>query len=119
LPGCQWAGHWTNCGGVGTVALSDVPTATDSLIVIEPATERPLDEVPRAGVEETDAAVARAGAAYPAWRALAPADRSRLLQRLADTLEGHLEELAVLEARNAGKPIADARGEVGLVGETF
>jgi acyl-CoA reductase-like NAD-dependent aldehyde dehydrogenase len=96
-----------------------VPTVTDSLIVIEPATEQPLEEVPRAGVEETDAAVARARAAYPAWRAVAPADRSRLLHRLADALEEHLEELAVLEARNAGKPIADARGEIGMVVETF
>jgi betaine-aldehyde dehydrogenase len=96
-----------------------VPTATDSLTVIEPATEQPLAEVPRAGVEETDAAVARARAAYPAWRAVAPADRSRLLHRLADELEAHAEELAVLEARNAGKPIADARGEMGMVVETF
>jgi len=96
-----------------------VPTVTDSLIVIEPATEQPLEEVPRAGVEETDAAVTRARAAYPAWRSVAPADRSRLLHRLADALEEHLEELAVLEARNAGKPIADARGEMGMVVETF
>src|SRR5213078_1646604 len=46
-------------------------------------------------------------------------DRSRLLHRLADALEEHAEELAVLEARNAGKPIADARGEMDMVGETF
>jgi len=92
---------------------------TDSLTVVEPATEQPLETLPRAGVEETDAAVARARAAYPAWRAVAPADRSRLLHRLADELEGHAEELAVLEARNAGKPIGDARGEMGMVAETF
>ena len=58
-------------------------------------------------------------AAFPAWRAVAPADRSRLLHRLADALEGELEELATLEARNAGKPIADARGEMGMVVDTF
>jgi acyl-CoA reductase-like NAD-dependent aldehyde dehydrogenase len=92
---------------------------TDSLTVIEPATEQPLAELPRAGIEETDAAVARARAAYPAWRAVAPADRSRLLHRLADELDAHTEELAVLEARNAGKPIADARGEMAMVVETF
>jgi acyl-CoA reductase-like NAD-dependent aldehyde dehydrogenase len=96
-----------------------MPTTTDSLTVIEPATGQPLQERPRAGVEETDAAVARARAAYPAWRALAPADRSRLLHGLADELEAHAEELAVLEARNAGKPIADARGEIGMVVDTF
>ena len=98
---------------------SSVPITTDSLTVIEPATEQPLEELPRAGVEETDAAVARARAAYPSWRAVAPADRSRLLHRLADELEAHAEELAVLEARNAGKPIADARGEMGMVVDTF
>jgi betaine-aldehyde dehydrogenase len=96
-----------------------MPTTTDSLTVIEPATGQPLEERARAGVEETDAAVARARAAYPSWRVLAPADRSRLLHRLADELEAHAEELAVLEARNAGKPIADARGEMGMVVDTF
>ena len=92
---------------------------SQTLSVIEPATEEILEEVPRAGVEETDAAVARAKAAFPAWGAVAPADRSRLLHRLADALAGGLEELAVLEARNAGKPIADARGEMGMVVDTF
>ncbi|HEX6583090.1 MAG TPA: aldehyde dehydrogenase family protein, partial [Thermoleophilaceae bacterium] len=69
--------------------------------------------------EETDAAVARAKAAFPAWRAVAPGDRSALLHRLATALEEDLEELAKLEARNAGKPISDARGEMGMVVETF
>jgi acyl-CoA reductase-like NAD-dependent aldehyde dehydrogenase len=58
-----------------------------TLTVLEPATEQVLAQIPRGGVEEADAAVARAKAAYPAWRALAPADRSRLLHRLADALE--------------------------------
>src|SRR5687768_15171680 len=90
-----------------------------SLAVIEPATEQVLAEVPRAGVEEVDAAVARARAAFPAWRDVAPADRARLLHRLADALSEAQEELAVLEARNAGKPIGDARGEMGMVADTF
>jgi acyl-CoA reductase-like NAD-dependent aldehyde dehydrogenase len=89
------------------------------LAVVEPATEAVLAEVPRAGVEETDRAVARAKAAYPRWRALAPADRARLLHRLADALDAEREALAVLEARNAGKPIGDARGEIGMVVDTF
>src|SRR4051812_45157383 len=92
---------------------------SDTLEVIEPATEAVLDTVPRAGVEDTDAAVARARAAYPRWRGGAPADRSRLLHRLADELATRQEELAVLEARNAGKPIGDARGEMGMVVDTF
>jgi acyl-CoA reductase-like NAD-dependent aldehyde dehydrogenase len=89
------------------------------ITVLEPATEQTLAELPQAGVEETDAAVARARAAFPAWRAVNPGDRAMLLHRLADALESHAEELAVLEARNAGKPIGDARGEMGMVAATF
>jgi acyl-CoA reductase-like NAD-dependent aldehyde dehydrogenase len=87
--------------------------------VIEPATEAVLAEVPRAGAQEVDEAVARAKAALPAWRALAPGERARSLHALADTLAAHQEELAVLEARNAGKAITDARGEMGMVVDTF
>jgi acyl-CoA reductase-like NAD-dependent aldehyde dehydrogenase len=87
--------------------------------VVEPATAEVMAKVPQAGVEETDAAVARAKEAFPRWRAVEPADRSRLLRGLADALEGRLEELARLEARNAGKPISDARGEMAMVVETF
>jgi betaine-aldehyde dehydrogenase len=87
--------------------------------VLEPATEATMAELPRAGVEEVDAAVARAKAAFGAWRAVAPPDRAAMLRSLADALERRREELATLEARNAGKPIADARGEIGMVVETF
>jgi acyl-CoA reductase-like NAD-dependent aldehyde dehydrogenase len=92
---------------------------SDSLSVIEPATEAVLEEIPRAGVEEVDAAVARARAAYPAWRAMAPSDRARLLRGLAAVVTEAGEELAMLEARNVGKPIGDARGEMGMVAETI
>src|SRR3954449_12627889 len=90
-----------------------------TLQVLEPATEDVLEEVPRAGAADVDAAVARAKAAYPAWRAVAPADRARLLHRVANAVEEHHEELAGLGARNAGKPIGDARGEIGMVADTF
>ncbi len=87
--------------------------------VIEPATEQVMAEVPRAGAEEVDAAVSRARAAFPAWRALAPAARAALLRDLAEAIEARHQDLARLEARNAGKPIGDARGEIGMVVETF
>ena len=89
------------------------------LSVLEPATEAVLAQVARADTGDVDRAVAAARAALPAWRALPPAERARLLHALADTLAGHLEELAVLEARNAGKAIGDARGEMGMVVDTF
>ncbi|MDQ2939035.1 MAG: aldehyde dehydrogenase family protein [Actinomycetota bacterium] len=87
--------------------------------IIEPATEQVLAEVPSAGAEDVDAAVAHANDAFPAWRAVKPADRSELLHRLATAIEERLEDLATLEARNAGKPIGDARGEIGMVVQTF
>jgi acyl-CoA reductase-like NAD-dependent aldehyde dehydrogenase len=90
-----------------------------ALTVLNPATEESLAELEQAGVEEADAAVARAKAAYPAWRAVAPADRARLLRRLATLVEEHGEELARIESRNVGKPIAGARGEVGMVAQVF
>jgi acyl-CoA reductase-like NAD-dependent aldehyde dehydrogenase len=89
------------------------------IAVVEPATGAVMAEVPRGGAEEVDAAVARAGEAFPAWRDVTPADRAAVLRRLADTLESALEDLATLEARNAGKPITDARGEMGMVVDTF
>jgi len=92
---------------------------SDVLQVLEPATERVLAELAPAGVQDADAAVARAKAAWPAWRAVAPADRARLLHRLADRLDAAREEFAVFEARNAGKPIGDARGEMGMFVDTF
>ena len=90
-----------------------------AIAVIEPATEQVMAELPRAGVAEVDAAVARARAAYPAWRAVDPGERGALLHGLADAIAARQEELALLEARNAGKPIGDARGEIGMVVETF
>ncbi len=87
--------------------------------VVNPATEQPIAELEPAGVEETDAAVARARTAFPAWRAVSPADRARLLRRLATLVEEHGEELARIESENVGKPIVGARGEVGMVAQVF
>jgi betaine-aldehyde dehydrogenase len=64
-------------------------------------------------------AVARAKAAFPAWRAVAPDDRARLLRRVATLVEEHAEELAQIESRNVGKPISGARWEIGMVARVF
>src|SRR5438132_4096968 len=90
-----------------------------SLAVINPATEEPVAELEQAGVEGPDAAVARARAAFPPWRAVAPADRARLLRRLATLVEEHAEELARIESQNVGKPISGARAEVAMVAQVF
>ncbi|MDX6452712.1 MAG: hypothetical protein QOH16_2761, partial [Gaiellaceae bacterium] len=90
-----------------------------TVTVINPATEETIASLEEAGVEETDAAVARARAAFPAWRDVSPRDRGRLLRRLATLVEEHSEELALIESQNVGKPIAGARGEVGMVADVF
>jgi betaine-aldehyde dehydrogenase len=88
-------------------------------VVVNPATEEAITEVPEGTAEDTDAAVAGAKDAFPAWRAVTPADRARLLRRLAGLVEEHGEELALLETRNVGKPIGDSRGEVQMVADVF
>ena len=90
-----------------------------TLTVVNPATEAPIAELEQAGVEETDRAVARARSAFPGWRAVAPADRARLLRRLASLIEEQHEALSQLESANAGKPISGARGEIGMVAQVF
>jgi acyl-CoA reductase-like NAD-dependent aldehyde dehydrogenase len=90
-----------------------------TLTVLNPATEQPIAELEAAGLEDVDEAVARARAAFPAWRTVGVADRARLLRRLALLVEEHAEELARIESENVGKPIAGARAEVGMVANVF
>jgi betaine-aldehyde dehydrogenase len=78
-----------------------------------------MEEVPRADAADTDAAVARAKDAFASWRRVKPAERAALLLGLASAIDERREELARLEARNAGKPISDARGEMEMVAECF
>ena len=89
------------------------------LEVLNPATEEVVERLEQATEDDTDAAIARAKKAFPKWRDLEPADRSRLLRRLAEALESEQENLARLESENTGKPIGDSRGEMGMVAETF
>ncbi len=90
-----------------------------TITVIEPATENILAEIPAAEIADVDAAVAKAKKAFPAWRAVAPAERANLLRKLADHIDKNLEKLASLESRNAGKPISGARWEIGAVANVF
>ena len=95
------------------------PSGRPTLRVVNPATELALADVERHGTDAVEVAVRGAVGALPAWRAVAAGDRARLLRRLAQTVEAHAEELALLETRNVGKPIADSRGEVAMVAEVF
>jgi len=83
--------------------------------VINPATGTVVTSVPSLSLDETDAAIERAHRAFPAWRAVAPGERARLLRRFAAVVDEHLDELADLEVRNAGHTIGNARWEAGNV----
>src|SRR5215217_4090618 len=89
------------------------------LEVLNPATEEVVEKLELATEEDADAAIARAKKAFPKWRDVEPADRARLLRRLADALDVEQEKLARLESKNTGKPIGDSRGEMEMVAETF
>lgn len=84
--------------------------APHSLDVLNPATAEVIATVPAATAADVDAAVARATAAQRAWAAAAPADRARLLRRFAAVVDEHIEELALLEVREAATPSATPAG---------
>jgi betaine-aldehyde dehydrogenase len=81
----------------------------DTLRVMNPATGEALAELAVDGAAEVDAAVGRARAAQRRWAALPGAARGRVLQRAAALLRARNDELAELETRNTGKPIAETR----------
>jgi acyl-CoA reductase-like NAD-dependent aldehyde dehydrogenase len=89
--------------------------------VIEPATGRPMAEVAKAGPEDARRAVEVAARAFEegAWRRTSATERGRVLLRASVLVRERSEELARLEARNVGKPIRDARDEMGIVADTL
>ena len=85
--------------------------------VIEPAQGKPFTEVAEAGTEDVERAVQTAYQAFDEgkWPRLSATERGRILLKASTLVRERLEDIALIEARNAGKPIRDARGEVGLV----
>ncbi|MDI9891690.1 aldehyde dehydrogenase family protein [Microbacterium sp. IEGM 1404] len=89
--------------------------------VIDPATGEVLTRVADATAADVDTAVAIAAEAHAdrRWRGLAPLERARILNRVADLIEERLEELAVLETRDNGKPIERSRADTAMAARTF
>ncbi|RDS82660.1 NAD-dependent succinate-semialdehyde dehydrogenase [Dyella psychrodurans] len=81
--------------------------------VHNPATGDIIAEIARGGEAEAKQAVAAAAKAFPAWRALTAKERSIRVRRWGELMLEHKESLAELLTREQGKPIAEARGEVG------
>jgi acyl-CoA reductase-like NAD-dependent aldehyde dehydrogenase len=91
-----------------------------STTLIEPATGESFASVARASADDVDVAVRAAQRAFTGeWQRINTRDRGRLLLKLAALIRENSEELATLEARNVGKPITEARDEVGLAANVF
>jgi acyl-CoA reductase-like NAD-dependent aldehyde dehydrogenase len=83
--------------------------------VINPATEEQVASVTATSAAETDEAIAIAVSAFDTWRKMAPGARAMLLRQFAASVDGALDELADIEVRNSGHPVASARWEAGNV----
>ena len=86
--------------------------------VTDPATGATLASVPRLGAAETEAAIAAANAAWPAWRAKTAKERAAILMKWLHLLHQHADDLARIMTAEQGKPLAEARGEV-VYGASF
>jgi len=91
-----------------------------TLAVLNPHDNSLIVDAAEAKAEDVDCAVAAAAKAFPAWSAMAPAERGRLLLKLADKIEERAEELAQLESLDTGHPLRDTRGlDVPRTAATF
>ncbi|MEM0899059.1 MAG: NAD-dependent succinate-semialdehyde dehydrogenase [Pseudomonadota bacterium] len=94
-------GHWVDADDAQTVD------------VINPATGSKIGTVPNGGASETEKAIAAAAHAFESWRNTTALERANLMLAVVDIIEARHEELAHLLTEEQGKPIAEAKGEVG------
>jgi betaine-aldehyde dehydrogenase len=89
--------------------------------VTNPATGETLARVAQGGADDINAAVAAARRSFESgeWRRASAMERAAVLLRLAERIRAEAEELAALESRNVGKPIQEARGEIGMGADCF
>ncbi|MEM9972386.1 MAG: aldehyde dehydrogenase family protein, partial [Pseudomonadota bacterium] len=86
-----------------------------TLAVINPATEDTLDELPASSVADLDEALASSAKGFKVWRAMSPYERGRILVDASRLVRERTEEIAVAVTLENGKPLAEARAEVGTV----
>lgn len=90
------------------------PAEAGGRIVVEnPAHENPIATIPEGQAADAEAALAAAAAAQPAWAATPPIERAAYLHDLADAILRETEDLARCLTQEQGKPLHEARGEVG------
>ena len=98
---CYIDGQWLNADGGETLSIRN------------PATGEALGTVPKMLAAETARAIAAANAAWPAWRAKTAAERGKLLRRWYELMLANQDDLALLMTSEQGKPLAEAKGEIG------
>jgi len=98
-----------------------VATATAARDVLDPATAEIIARVPDATVSDVDRAVSAARSAFDSgdWKRATPQERGQVLFKLAAIVRARAGELAELETRNSGKPIAEAEGDMADVAGCF
>ena len=96
------------------------PAGGTELPMIDPSDGAPFAAIARGNAADVDAAVRAAQAARDgAWGRLAPAEKGRLLGALGRAITDHAEELALVEARDCGKPLKQARADVAACARYF
>ncbi len=106
--GLYVGGQWRTAPSGGTIS------------VLGPADGREIAQVAAATKADVDDAVRAGWDAFPSWAASSPNDRAVVLHRLADLIDAHLEDLALLESADVGKPIGAARDfDVPFAAESF
>jgi succinate-semialdehyde dehydrogenase/glutarate-semialdehyde dehydrogenase len=84
-----------------------------TLEVRDPSNGESLGQVPRMGAAETRRAIEAANAAWPAWRATTAKERAAIMRRWYDLMMEHADDLALILTTEQGKPLAEAKGEIG------
>jgi succinate-semialdehyde dehydrogenase/glutarate-semialdehyde dehydrogenase len=93
--------------------------SADTYAVLNPATGEVIAQVAKGGAAETAQAIAAAERAFPAWRSLTAKERSARVKRWGELMLEKRDALAELLTLEQGKPLAEARGEVGYAASFF
>ena len=91
----------------------------ETMEVLNPATGETIAEVPRASAADVDRAVQAAKKALVEWLETTPGERAEMLLKLADAIDEHADELAEIESRNVGKPLAAAKDEMPVCSDNI
>ena len=94
-------GAWVDADGGETISVNN------------PATGEIIGTIPKAGAAETRRAIEAAAEAFKTWRAITAAERAGKLHKLADLILANADELALILTTEQGKPLAEAKGEIG------